>query len=237
MPLRRALILDTETTGLNPPPAGTDVCIEVGCTLFDLELAVPLASFATLIQHEGPNGAEEHNHIPAEALKESPQPEVAWSGVSRLLERADVVLAHEIAFDRGFVPSFIAHAAPWVCSKRHIDWPLAKTGEHLVHLALAHGVGVVHAHRAMTDVDILVRLLMRVHEMLGDVPQPYPLVHLLERAMRPRKKIAALVSFDERELAKTAGFAWEPSTKTWWREVPEDEIAALPFKTRSLENG
>lgn len=230
--MKRALILDTETTGLDPK---TEKCIEVGCTLFDLERAVPLSSFASLIRHAGGNAAEEHNRILPELLVGAPEEAEVWPRVGELGRQADVVITHEAAFDHGFVPpGCISNKIPWVCSKRHIEWPLAKSGEHLVHLALAHGIGVVHAHRAMTDVDILVRLLRRVHELLDQQEGPHPLVRLIERAMRPRKKVAALVSYDDREKAKAAGFAWEPSTKTWWAELPEDRIAELPFKTRAL---
>ncbi len=55
-----------------------------------------------------------------------------------------------------------------------------------------------------------------------------------EARARPRKKVAALVSYDDREKAKAAGFAWDGPSKTWWREMPVDEIAGLPFKTREL---
>jgi DNA polymerase-3 subunit epsilon len=57
---------------------------------------------------------------------------------------------------------------------------------------------------------------------------------MIAHAMRPRVRVQALVSYDDREKAKGAGFMWDGGTKMWTREVPVDELAALPFKTRAV---
>lgn len=46
----KALILDTETTGLLPPPEGNDRAIEVGCILYDLVRGASVVSFASLLR-------------------------------------------------------------------------------------------------------------------------------------------------------------------------------------------
>lgn len=221
---RYALILDTETTGLSPE---TDRCIEYACILFDLELSLPIEAFSTLIQCDS-NAAEPINRIPVRALVDASAPERAWFILHQFLGRSDVVLAHRAEFDRGFIPGDLAKLRPFVCTKFHVQWPRGKGGEHLVHLALAHDVGVVHSHRAMADVDILARLLMRVHEMGHDLQE------LIALAMRPRVKVQALVSYDDREKAKSAGFQWDGATKMWTRDMPVDEVGGLTFETRSL---
>lgn len=224
---KKILLLDTETTGLDP---SVDRCIEVAVCLYDLERACPLFSYASLIPADS-NAAEPTNRIPASVLSSISWMPEPWGTVQFLVEDApDVVaiMAHRAEFDRGFVPSAIRDARPWVCSKFHVAWPNGKPGDHLTHLALAHGIGVVHAHRAMSDVDTLARLLTRVHEM------GTPLVPLIDRAMRPRTKVQALVSYDDRELAKSAGFAWDAQRRIWHREMFVDEVAALGFQTRPL---
>lgn len=229
MAIERVLILDTETTGLDP---AVDCCIEVACILYDLELATPLASYSSLIRAES-NAAEAVNRIPVLALSEAygaRESSQVWAGVAHFANRADAIVAHRADFDRAFVNKPLRTQLPWVCSKFHVEWPRGKSGDSLVPLALAHGLGIVSAHRAMTDCDILARLLTRVAEM------GHPLVALFDRAMRPRVKVAAVVSYDDREMAKAAGFAWEPKTKTWWRDMPVEEIASLPFTTRALES-
>ena len=46
---RRALLLDTETTGLDP---SKDVIIEVACILYDLAIGSPIASFSALARSD-----------------------------------------------------------------------------------------------------------------------------------------------------------------------------------------
>ena len=224
--MKTALLLDTETTGLSPADGAR--CIEVGCILFDLTNACPIACYSSLIRSET-NEAEAINHIPVAALRDARDSESVWRTMAAIVVSADVIVAHRAEFDRGFVPEPIRNAKPWVCSKFEIEWPLAKTGEHLVHLALAHGIGVVSAHRAMTDVDILARLLTRVAELGHSLPA------LIERAMRPKVKVRALVSYDDRELAKAAGFQWDGATKLWTRTMFVDDVPKLGFPTTEVQ--
>jgi DNA polymerase-3 subunit epsilon len=224
--MKRVLIVDTETTGLDP---ARDRCIEYACILYDLEHAAPVASFSTLLPATE-NAAEEVNRIPVALLREGTESPASWTMMHKFAARAWAFVAHRAEFDRSFIPTDVATTLPWVCSKFHIDWPRGKPGDSLVPLALAHGLGVASAHRAMTDCDTLARLLTRVHEM------GVPLVPLLERAMRPRRKVIALTSYDEREMTKAAGFAWDGDKRVWWREMPIDEIDKLPFATKPMES-
>jgi DNA polymerase-3 subunit epsilon len=222
--VKYALILDTETTGLDP---SVHRCIEVACILFDLQRAVPVASYASLIRSDA-NDAEAVNRIPVGALLEAQHDIVVWRHVVELASEVDVILAHRAEFDRSFVLGSLRDFRPWVCTKFHVEWPHGKIGDGLASLALAHGCGVVSAHRAMTDCDILSRLMMRVHET------GTPLVPIIERAMRPRRSVVALVSYEERDKAKASGFAWDAEARHWWRDIPCDEIEKLPFRTRPM---
>ncbi len=84
----------------------------------------------------------------------------------------------------------------------------------------------MHAHRALTDCDTLARLFTRAHEMGTNLGA------MLEKAMRPRVRVVAIVSYDDRLKAREQGFAWDGARKQWWREMPSDEVANLPFETR-----
>jgi DNA polymerase-3 subunit epsilon len=139
--------------------------------------------------------------------------------------RSIAYLAHNASFDQSFLKR---DAIPFVDSMRQIEWPVPCGSKALVAIALAHGVGVASAHRAMADCDTLSRLLTRVHEMGVDLEQ------LIARAMLPRVKIKALVSYDDRQLAKDARFQWDGDTKTWWREFIEGEVPEFAFKTRVI---
>jgi DNA polymerase-3 subunit epsilon len=225
--IRYALILDTETTGLNPE---MDATIEVACALYDIEYASVVASFASLIQCDH-NSAELVNRIPVRLLIDAPISGSVWPQVVSLALRADVIVAHRAEFDIQFVPKELQKLKPWACSKFDMDFPCGKPerGEHLVHLALAHDVPVYTAHRAMADVDTLVRTFQAAHRLNHDVS------NMIARSLRPKGVFQALVSFNDKDKAKEAGFSWNPEAKTWSRRMFVDEVSKLPFKTTQLK--
>lgn len=218
--MKLAALLDTETQGLDP---SVHAVIEVGVCLYDLELGCPLESYASLIRAES-NDAEKHNRIPAAALENANHPIAVWRNVSELAAHADCIVAHRAEFDRSFVPESIRILRPWLCSKTDFDWPGVGRGDHLVHLALAYGLGVSSAHRALTDVDHMARILTRVHELGHSLPE------LFRKAARPKKRFVALVSYEMRQVAKDAGFLWDEKRREWHRSMPEDDVEALSFR-------
>jgi DNA polymerase-3 subunit epsilon len=96
----------------------------------------------------------------------------------------------------------------------------------VIDLALAHGVPVWAAHRALTDCTYLAQVLASRE----DLPE------LLLEAQKPQLLYAAQVSYDDRHLAKEAGFQWQGHglMKTWTRYLREDEAAALPFNVLAI---
>lgn len=44
----------------------------------------------------------------------------------------------------------------------------------------------------------------------------------------------ALVTMEKRELAKGAGFRWNPGTKMWTKQITPEEAAHLPFETKAV---
>lgn len=219
--IRRILILDTETTGLDP---AEHKAIEVGAILYSVEHGTSLLSYSCLLD-AAENPAESVNRIPVAALGFKHTQE-AWATVESMARDADAVVAHRAEFDRQFVTHELRDSRPWICSKFDLEWPRGRYGESLVQLALEHDLGVAYAHRALTDCDLLARLFTRVREMGTDVAL------MLSRGLRPKGNFIALVSYDDRELAKKAGFQWEPATKQWKRRMFIDDAAGLPFKTR-----
>ena len=225
--MRRILILDTETTGLDPK---VDSTIEVGCILYSVEHAAPLEYFASLI-HAETNAAESVNRISVDMLRDAPQGDDVWPRLFKLAARADAIVAHNATFDRGFVPAMFRDLRPWICSKDDLRWPKqTKEGASLVSLILEHDLGICMAHRALADCDMLARLFTRAAELGADLSA------MLERGMRPKAEFAALVSYDDRALASTAGFRWnQPGReKQWTRTMAIEDAAALPFQTRRL---
>jgi len=230
---RRALLLDTETTGTDPQK---DRIIEIAVCLYDLALGSPIAVFSALARSET-NAAEHVNGISVALLSQAFEQERVWVGVCDLMAHADVILAHKASFDKSFVEADAGFqemwksepkALPWICTHSHITWPGveagAKTSNNLTSLALSYGVGVLSAHRALIDVDTLARVLTRLKERGTDLQA------LVGAAMAPRVKLQALVSFENKDLAKAAGFSWEPTSKRWMKDCTADE--KFNFKTK-----
>lgn len=219
--VRYALILDTETTGFDPE---RDSIIEVAVSLFDLKHAQPIESYASLIRCKH-NEAQSVNGIPVAMLKEAQCAEPVWQHIDEALaQQANVIIAHNAEFDRQFVPEF---GLPWVCSEEDIQWPHRQArGGSLAHLALALGLGVASAHRAMADVDTLCRIFTRLAEKGTDLPK------LIAHAMRPKALFYALVPYEQRDRAKEHGFRWDRDKKEWWRRMAIADTKALPFKVK-----
>ena len=220
--IRYVALVDTETTSLDPPPVGRT--IEVAVMLYDLLHAQPVASYASLIGGEATNPAQSINGIPPAMLTAAQESDVVWRCVKWLIEPASVILAHRAEFDRQFVPDL---GKPWVCSKTDIRWPGKMRGDHLVQLALALGLGVASAHRAMADVDTLARILTRVAERGGNLEA------LVVHALRPKLRYVSLAPYEDREIVKAHGFLWDAKLKQWCRDMPPEDIEELPFPVRA----
>jgi DNA polymerase-3 subunit epsilon len=223
----RLLILDTETTALSPQQGQ---CIEVGAVLFDVASRSVLMQVSFLLPCDH-NPAQAINGIPA-AVSRLNQP---WrSGLAcfeAMVAGADALLAHNASFDRQWFGNSALPALekPWICSMEDIRWPAERqlrATPSVRDLALAYGVPVWAAHRALTDCIYLVQVFQRCDALEA----------LLQAALEPRRLVRARLSYDERQLAKDAGFRWnEPVPKAWSRRLSEREIAALSFAVDPVE--
>lgn len=227
--LSTVLIVDTETTGLLP---GTDHVIEVAGILFSLEHRSVIRSFSGVLSHHE-NPAEAINRIPAAIIAHEHTDVIgdAWGHVSELIDEAllrgdSAFVAHRAEFDRAFFPSHLAARMPWVCSKFDLEFPRSKVGDSLVQVAVSHDVPVIAAHRAMTDCDLIARLLARVADLGCDMQA------MFERAMRPKARFVSLAPFEEKDVVKANGFQWDPAAKIWSRTMAVEDAGKLPFQVR-----
>lgn len=223
--MKTLLFLDVESTGLDET---TDHVIEVGWALWSVELRT-MTSCGSMLVNNGitENRAEGINGIPAPVLSSGESWIEAQRRVVALQSGADATVAHNAAFDRKWFHNDI-QSHRWICSKSDIEWPLAIRGKaSLVDIALAHGVGITHAHRAISDVLTLVRLFERVAER-------WDIQKLLSDAVRPKKLYRALVSYDAREMAKQAGFEWDSTKKQWIKALAQEDAQTLPFSVQEV---
>lgn len=224
------LILDTETDGVD---STKNVVVEIGAVWWHVDIGCTLGCWSELVIRES-NAAQDSNGIPPEALRYGLPWEHAMEGLKSRVARADVIMAHNESFDRGFVGGL---GKLWICSMDHFPWPSANPGQALIKVAVAHGVAVTHAHRALTDCLLIARTLERVHEREGAAG----IRERLRLAMRPRGRFVAQVPYGRRQLAKDAKFRWNGEMKSrcglensWWKDVPEEEISKLPFPVRRV---
>ncbi len=215
------LILDTETTGLSTLQGQ---CIEVGAILFHVPHRAVLTQVSFLLPCQA-NAAEAINGIPATVTRlEQPRQE-ALACFLAMAAACDALVAHNAAFDRqwfglGPLPSL---ERPWICSMEDIRWPAERqlrSSPSVRDLALAYGVPVWAAHRALTDCIYLAQVFERCDDLEA----------LLLAALEPRSLYRADLPYAERHRAREAGFRWnEAVPRAWSRRLSRREAEALPF--------
>lgn len=241
----RVLLCDVETSGVNFD-AG-DRVIEVAAALFETKYASVIESFSALIKHDG-NGAESVNGIQAGLLMEhGDEPYSVWDRFCLLSSEADCFCAYNEAFDRGFISKSIESmplplddwdpVKPWVDAMNDVQWGVAGS-KSLTATALGLGLGVASVHRAMADVDLMARCFARLDEKLRSEwnraeydSEPVDVLERLFRlGMRPKTRVVAMVSFEQKDMAKNAGFMWNPDRREWFRLMAREDIEKLPFR-------
>jgi DNA polymerase-3 subunit epsilon len=228
--IKRALIIDTETSGLEE----TSAVIEVGAVLYSVENQCVLQELATLLPSLV-NPAEPINRIKTTALREIEETRsvsFAQELLFAMSKAADVFVAHNAEFDskRLFGDSrFLPLASlPWVCTMSDFKWPLATREQgSLTNLALDHGIGVSSAHRALTDC----RLIASLFDRMTDLQSMFAV------AMRPKALFVGMQPFDDNQLAKDAGFKWDRLVpKKWSRMMAIEDATLLSFPVRRVDS-
>ena len=221
------LILDTETTGLDNE---NDDCLEVASILFNVKSRSVLAQQSFLLPVEN-NNAEKINNIPAEITR-LPQPlSEAIKYFESLVRVSDVIVAHNAEFDMQWfgINELPQIKKKWICSMDDMKWPedrQLKTRPSVRDLALAYGVPVWSAHRALTDCIYLAEVFKRCSE----------LEKLLIGALEPKVLLRAEISYDERYLAKKAGFRWNDAIKgAWSRKMSRRDMEKLEFPVHEVD--
>lgn len=224
---RTLLLLDVETTGLEPPQA--ELC-EIGAVLFSVPHRSVLQQLSFLLPVLR-NDARAINGIdPALTLLPAPI-EQATALFRAMVCQADALLAHNASFDRPWIEAFLDVTGqpelqrPWICSCEGISWEGTRPRPSLQALALAHGIPVWAAHRALSDCTYLAQILERTPD----------LEHKLAEGLLPRRLVAADLPYARRVEARQAGFRWLPERRLWVRQLTDAQIAALPFPTTEVE--
>lgn len=152
---------------------------------------------------------------------------VDMNRLDELLSQADMVIAHNAQFDRGFMENFHDgfKSIAWGCSLSDINW--VDEGARSRTLSdLANDYGFFYdAHRATIDcqagIELLSKNLMNSHEPV--------LKRLLVTAMKSTYRLWAVNSpFDKKDVLKQRGYRWSPGEgdepKSWYIDVEDSEL-------------
>ncbi len=230
-PVACAVILDTETTGLDP---AVDELIELALVRFQWDTATGqvlqvVASYDALEQPVGaiPASATRIHGITADMVQGQ---RIDEARVGALLRDVSLVIAHNAAFDRQFAekrfPLF--QSIPWSCSLKEIPWAEEGFGSAKLDYLLGC-TGYFHeAHRAEADCMALLQILQYPLPVSGQRG-----MQLLFRAQhRSGIRIWARNSpFEQKDQLKQLGYRWEPSERCWVLESGperlEEDLARL----------
>jgi DNA polymerase-3 subunit epsilon len=225
--------LDFETTGLDPVE---DYVTEVGAVLWDTERKAPVLIDSYFVKHDGIELTDEIVSITGIIQSDLDNYGIeSYDAFYRLndhIHRSEAVVAHNgEEFDRKFhkewckkvCGDYPSQNIPWIDTQNDIDYPEEIASRKLTYLAAEHGFLNPFAHRAVFDVLTMMRIL-----------QEYNVEEVLESAKQPTILVQALVSFDEKELAKERRFRWDGPNRRWVRSYKKHKFEAekFPFRTR-----
>ncbi|MFB0899821.1 MAG: 3'-5' exonuclease [Polaromonas sp.] len=214
-PVATLLVLDTETTGLNP---ARDKVVELALlrVTVDLRTGQPVGPVQVYDGLEDPG-----QPMPDEIIAITGITDAMLRGqrldeaeVRRLLDGVDLVLAHNAGFDRPFVEARLPQFAAlnWACSFADIDWKQEGRGSAKL-TSLAYDLGFFYdAHRAEMDCHALLAVLMASLK----TSQASGLSRLIDSARSSTFRLQATnAPFDAKDLLKARGYRWDGAQKVW----------------------
>ncbi|CAM8621622.1 3'-5' exonuclease [Sphingobium cupriresistens] len=141
-----------------------------------------------------------------------------------ILSSADIIVAHNAAFDRPFVDRRLPPIAgkPWACSMAELDWlELGFEGRALAHLVSQCG-WFYEGHRAENDILALLYLLSH-----GLPDEETILAKLIDCSEQPTYRVNAIdAPFDAKDRLKSRGYRWDAAMRFWWKSIGEQESDA-----------
>lgn len=237
----RLLAFDIETTGFD---LEKDRIIELGFALYDTKLKTILKTGGFLFNRSDfPKSSEQAlraHGIQEEVLLEfgvDPTPALFRFLEHLLTWKVDALVGHN---SKNFDLPFLIKE----CAKESLDPRMLKYLDHidtridliferepdsrkLKYMAADAGFLQTEQHRAMFDAITCLKILLK-----HDVEK------VLAYSKIPFKTVEAVVSFDQRELAKARGYQWQPQQKKWTKTLKETEVAAereaAPFSIQEI---
>ena len=226
-PTRRVLILDTETTGLD---WRAESIIELAMLAVDVDLQTgkPVGEVEVYEDFEDPG-----RPIPPEIVKltgitsqDVKGQKLNEAKIKEMVERADLIVAHNAGFDRPFVENRLEvfeHKA-WACSFQGINWKAQGMGSAKLEFLCSELGWFYDAHRAQVDCHALLRVLSSPLQAEQSEGSSTGLQQLFKAAENARTVVKALGSpFETKDKLKARGYRWDAEARVWYTAVKSAE--------------
>ena len=222
-PVKQALYVDVETTGLD---ARTDAIMQFCGVPFEFAPASGRIHrvFPAIVGYEDPG-----RPIPDLVVQKTGITDAMVAGtrldevaIRAALGASVLVIAHHAAFDRGFLDRRLPAFAEkhWACSMADVPWAThGFDSSKLEFLLYKHARVFYEAHRADED------CFAGIHLLATPLPNgELPLHLLLGSARRPTWRLSATAApFDRKDLLKARGYKWNPERVVWWKDIADPE--------------
>ena len=222
--LAKVVLLDTESTGLDPY---SDKLIEIG--MIQRYVNVETGEFVGEAQAkswlEDPCFPLQPFTVALTGLTDADVKGQKFNEaeIGAFLSGAALVIAHSAWHDRVFFEARFPRLNDfaWGCSLSQVDWKEAGIGSSKLEYLLFKA-GMFHdAHRALPDCQALGHILER-HKLPSGITV---LQHLIETSLKPDFKIHAVgAPFEQKDVLKAAGYYWDGESKVWHRTITEDHL-------------
>jgi DNA polymerase-3 subunit epsilon len=226
-PTRRVLILDTETTGLD---WRAESIIELAMLAVDVDLQTgkPVGEVEVYEDFEDPG-----RPIPPEIVKltgitsqDVKGQKLNEAKIKDMVERADLIVAHNAGFDRPFVENRLEvfeHKA-WACSFQGINWKAQGMGSAKLEFLCSELGWFYDAHRAQVDCHALLRVLSSPLQDEQSEGSRTGLQQLFKAAENARTVVKAFGSpFETKDKLKARGYRWDAEARVWYTAVKSAE--------------
>ena len=224
--IRRGLYVDCETTGKD---WARDEVIEIAMLPFRYTLD---GRIVEVLEDE----AQSYRRDPGRALSAETTAltgltdddvrgrHIDVKAASALIERSDLLIAHNARFDRPFCEQVLpaTRAKPWGCSRLDVPWLATGCPSDALHCLLcSYGVYARERHRAMADCEAGVWVLSQV---LPGTDRPV-LAALREQAMKETLRLWAVgIPIGAKDELRGRGYRWMPEVRagiarSWWTDL------------------